>query len=245
MNPLLVLIENFGALNSESWTDSMVYISREIYTVGNISIIIPAAALVALILAVVSGVFSSGYMNLYYESLRGTTRKTTEIIFTGIKQFILKTSIVFLQFYLSIIAIVVMIPMATVPSIILAQKALENGSDNFFTTKFLTIITLIVIFLLISFIAMAFIFRFPSLYYFKKRPIEKSKNVIATAYLRYFAPVCLLVGLFLGTEYVLFTIKSNVLEFFIGWIFYTLLLTAVSAVSFTGYAMMLRKFRRG
>jgi hypothetical protein len=244
MNPLLVLLENFGALGSDSWTDSMVYISKEIYTIPNISIIVPAAALVALILAVISSVFSSGYMNLYYETLRNSTRKTAEIIFTGIKQFILKTSIVFLQFYLSVIAVVVMIPMATVPSIILAQKALENGSDNFFTTDLLTILTLAVIFMIISFIAMAFIFRFPSLYYFKKRPIEKSKNVVASAFLRYFAPVCLLVGLFIGTEYLLLTIKNNILEFFVGWIFYTLLLIGVSAVSFTGYSMMLRKFKR-
>lgn len=244
LNPLMVLLENLGALGTENWTDSMVYISKELYTIPNISIIVPAAALVALILAVLSGVFTSGFMNLYFETLMNSGKKTTELIFSGIRKFILKTSLVFFQFYLAGIAIFLLIPLATVPSIILAQKAVENGSDNFFTTEFLTILTLVIIFLLVAFIAMAFLFRFPSIFYFRKRPIEKSKNVVSTAYLRYFAPVCLLLALFLGTELLLLTIRSNVLEFFTGWVFYTLLLTAVSAVSFTGYAMMLRKFKR-
>lgn len=244
LNPLLGLLQNLGALGTDSWTDSMVYISKELYTIPNISLILPAAALIALILAVISGVFTAGFMNLYYETLTSNRGETALIIFDGIKKFFLKISIVFFQFYLSLIAILLLTPLATVPSIILAQKALENGSDNFFTTKFLTVLTLIVLFLAISFVVMAFLFRFPSILYFKKRPIEKSKNVVSTAYWRYFAPVCLLVGLVLGTEYLLLIIKSNVLEFFTGWVFYTLLLIAISAVAFTGYAMMLRKFRR-
>lgn len=244
MNPLLGLLQNLGALGTDSWTDSMVYISKELYTIPNISLILPAAALVALVLAVLSGVFTAGFMNLYYETISGGIGKTAIIIFDGIKRFFIKISIVFFQFYLSIIAIVLLTPLATVPSIILAQKAMENGSDNFFITKFLTVLTLIVLFLALAFVVMAFLFRFPSIIYFKKRPIEKSKNVVATAYWRYFAPVCLLVGLFLGTELLLITIKSNVLELFTSWIFYTLLIIAVSAVSFTGYAMMLRKFKR-
>lgn len=244
LNPLVGLLENLGALSTDSWTDSMVYISKELYTIGNISVILPAAAVVAVILAVISGVLTAGFMNLYYETLNGSRDKTLWVILDGIKKFFIKVSIVYFQFYLAVVGIILLIPLATVPSIILAQKAVENSSDNFFTTQFLTIMTLIIIFLALVFTAMAFIFRFPSITYFKKRPVEKSKNVVATAYWRYFAPVCLLVGLFLGTEYLLLTIESNVLEFFIGWLFYTLLLTAVSAVSFTGYAMMLRKFKR-
>lgn len=244
LNPLLGLLQNLGALGTDSWTDSMVYISKELYTIPNISLILPAAALVALILAVLSGVFTAGFMRLYYETLNNSIEKTNIIIFEGIKKFFLKISVVFFQFYLSLITIVLLIPLATVPSIILAQKALENGSDNFFTTKFLTVLTLIVLFLAISFVVMGFLFRFPSILYFKKRPIEKSKNVVSTAYWRYFAPVCLLVGLTLGTEYLLLIIKSNILEFFTGWVFYTLLLISISAVAFTGYAMMLRKFKR-
>jgi len=238
------LLQNLGALGTESWTDSMVYISKELYTIPNISVILPAAALVAVILAVIAGVFTTGFMNLYYEALNDGRGKTIEIILNGIKQFFLKISIVYFQFFLSIIVIVLLIPLATVPSIILAQKAIENGSENFLTTGFLTTLTLIVIFLVIAFTTMAFVFRFPSVLYFKKRPIEKSKNVVSSAYWRYFAPVSLLVGLFIGTELLLFIIGNNVLEFFTGWIFYTLLLMAVSAVAFTGYAMMLRKFKR-
>ncbi|MCD6322473.1 MAG: hypothetical protein J7L77_05555, partial [Clostridiales bacterium] len=151
LNPLLGLLQNLGALSTDSWTDSMVYISKELYTIPNISLILPAAVIVALILAVLSGVFTSGFMNLYYETLNNNTGKTGVIIFEGIKKFFLKISIVFLQFYLSLIAIVLLTPLATVPSIILAQKAFENGSDNFFTTKFLTVLTLIVLFLAISF----------------------------------------------------------------------------------------------
>lgn len=244
LNPLMGLLENLGALGTDSWTDSMVYISKELYTIPNISVILPAAALVAVILAVISGVLTAGFMNLYFETLSDSRDKTLWIILDGIKKFFIKVSIVYFQFYLAVIAIILLIPLATVPSIILAQKAIENSSENFFTTQFLTILTLIIIFLALAFTAMSFVFRFPSITYFKKRPIEKSKNVIATAYWRYFAPICLLVGLFLGTEYLLLTINSNVLEFFTGWVFYTLLLIAVSAVSFTGYAMMLRKFRR-
>ncbi len=156
LNPLLGLLQNLGALGTDSWTASMVYISKELYTIPNISLIIPAAALVALILAVLSGVVTAGFMNLYYETLNDSIGKTAMIIFDGIKKFFLKISVVFFQFYLSIIAIVLLIPLATVPSIILAQKALENGSDNFFTTKFLTVLTLVVLFLAISFVVQIF-----------------------------------------------------------------------------------------
>ncbi len=244
LNPLVGLLQSLGALNTDGWTDSMVYISKELYTVPNISLILPTAALAAVILAVLSGVLAAGFMNLYYESLITGKGKTAEIFFAGIKKSFIKISILFFQFYLSLAAIVLLVPLATVPAIILAQKAIENNSSNFFTTGFLEILTLVIIFLVFAFISTAFIFRFPSVFYFKKRPIEKSKNVVSSSYWRYFAAVSLLVGLFFGTEMLLIIIESKLLALFTGWILYTLLFTMVSVVSFTGYAMMLRKFKR-
>ena len=244
LNPLVGLLQSLGALNTDSWTDSMVYISKELYTIPNVSLILPTAALTAVILAVISGALTAGFMNLYYESLTLGKGKTAEIFFAGIKKAFIKTSILFFQFYLSLAAIVLLIPLATVPSIILAQKAIENSSSNFFTTGFLEILTLVIIFFVFAFTSTAFIFRFPSVFYFKKRPIEKSKNVVSSAYWRYFAAVSVLAGLFFGTEMLLLIIESKLLAFFTGWVLYTLLFTMISIVSFTGYAMMLRKFKR-
>lgn len=244
LNPLMGLLQSLGALGTDSWTDSMVYISKELYSIANISIILPAAAIAVLILAVLAGVLTAGFMNLYYETLTEGRGNIIDTILDGIKKFFIKISLIYFQFFLSITAIVLLVPLATVPSIILTQKAIENGSENFLTTGFLTGLTLVVLFLIIAFTTMAFVFRFPSVFYFKKRPFEKSKTVVSSAYWRYFAPVCLLVALFIGTEILLLIIKSNFLEFITGWVFYFLLLTSVSAVTFTGYTMMLRKFKR-
>lgn len=243
-NPLMGLLQSLGALGSDSWTDSMVYISKELYNIANISIILPAAAIIVFILAVLAGVLTAGFMNLYYETLTDGRGRIIEIVLEGIRKFFIKISMIYFQFFASLAAIVLLIPLATVPSIILTQKAIENGSDSFLTTGFLTVLTIIVLFIAIVFVTMAFVFRFPSVFYFKKRPFEKSKTVVSSAYWRYFAPISLLVLLFLGTEILLVIIKSNFLEFLTGWIFYFLLLTAVSAVTFTGYTMMLRKFKR-
>lgn len=244
VNPLIGILRGLGALGSDSWTESMVYISKELYSIENISIILPATAIAAAILAILAGVLTSGFMNLFYETLNDNTGKNIDIILDGIKKFFLKVSMVYFQFFLSVVLIILMIPLATVPSIILTQKAIENGSENFLTTGFLTILTLIVLFLIIAFTVMAFIFRFPSVFYFKKRPIEKSKTVVASSYWRYFAPVCLMTVLFIGTEIQLFMIKSGFLAFLTGWLFYFVLLTVVSTLAFTGYTMMLRKFKR-
>lgn len=244
LNPLMGLLQSLGALGADSWTESMVYISKELYSIANISVILPAAAIAALVLAVLASALTTGFMNLYYETLNDGNGKIINIILDGIKKFFIKVSMIYFQYFISMSAIILLVPLATVPSIILTQKAIENGSENFLTTGFLTVLTLIVIFLAIAFTTMAFVFRFPSVFYFKKRPFEKSKTVVSSAYWRYFAPVSLLVVLFLGTEFLLFIIQSNFLEFLTGWVFYTLLLTALSAVTFTGYAMMLRKFKR-
>ncbi|MFO7598950.1 MAG: hypothetical protein R6X27_03970 [Candidatus Desulfacyla sp.] len=243
-NPLIGILQNLGAINSDSWTDSLVYISKELYTIGNIALILPIAGIVAAILGLISGVLASGFMNMYYETLRGSREKTVDLILGGIKNGFLKVSFIFLEFYLSIMALILLIPITSVPAIIIAQKTIENGNSNIFTTRILAIMTVAVMFSALALIVMSFIFRFPSVFYFPKRPIEKSKNVVSTSFWRYFGAVCLLTALILGNEFMLLGIDSMALEFFIGWITHTVLLAAVSAVSFTGYHMMLRRFKR-
>ncbi|MBN2558087.1 MAG: hypothetical protein JXB33_04960 [Clostridia bacterium] len=243
-NPLIGILQNISAINSDSWTDSLVYISKELYTVGNIALLLPIAGITAAILALISGVLASGLMNMYYETLRGGKENTVDLILEGIKKGFLKVSFIFLELYLSVIALILIIPLTSVPAIIISQKTIENGNSNIFTTKIIAILTVAVLFSALALIVMSYIFRFPSVFYFLRRPIEKSKNVVSTAFWRYFGAVCLLTALILMNEFMLLGIDSRVLEFFIGWITHTVLLAAVSAVSFTGYHMMLRRFRR-
>ncbi len=243
-NPITGFLQNMGVVQSEKWTDSMVYISKEIYSWANLSYLIPLFLLMALVLAALSGLVTSGYMNLYYETLSESREKTIPLIIDGIKKGFLKTSIVFVEFYIIVTVIVLMVPVASVPAIILKQKAAGNGSPNVFINNVLPAITIAVIFLALAFVVMAFIFRFPSIYFFKKRPIEKSKSVVSTAFWRYFAGVVVILAFFIGNEIMLLGFSSVFWEMIVGWINRTLLFAAVGALAFSGYYVMLQKFKK-
>lgn len=243
-NPVTGFLQNMGVSQSDKWTDSMVYISKEIYSLANLAYLIPLFLLAAVILAALTGLVTSGFMNLYYETLEGSREKTFPLILEGLKKGFIKVSIVYVEFYIAVTAIILLTPLASVPAIILKQKAIENGSSNIFVNEILPIMTIAVIFLALAMVAMAFIFRFPSLFFFKKRPIEKSKNVISTAYWRHFAGVALILALFIGGEIMLLGFDSIFWEMVVGWIIRTILFIATGALAFSGYYVMLQKFRK-
>ncbi|HRX43153.1 MAG TPA: hypothetical protein P5315_10310 [Clostridia bacterium] len=243
-NPLIGLLQNLGAIRSDSWADSMIYISKELYTPANLLILLPIAGLACVILAVVSGIVTSGYLNVYHETLMGSKEKTWVLVLDGLKKAAIKVSLVFLQFYVSFTVFIMLIPIASVPSIILKQKALENGSQNIFINDVLPILTIAVFAISAVFIAMAFIFRFPAIYYFKKRPVERSKTVTATAYWRFFGLSAILIALVFLNEYMLLGINGKVLELIVGFITHTILLVLISVVSLSGFNAIMGKFKK-
>jgi hypothetical protein len=243
-NPVTGFLQNMGVSQSEKWTDSMIYISKEIYSLSNLAYLIPLFLLAAVLLATVTGLVTSGFMNLYYETLEGSREKTFPLILEGLKKGFIKVSIVYVEFYIAVTAIILLIPLASVPAIILKQKAVENASSNIFINEILPIMTIAVIFLALAMVAMAFIFRFPSLFFFKKRPIGKSKNVISTAYWRHFAGVAMILAMFIGNEIMLLGFDSIFWEMVVGWIIRTILFIATGALAFSGYYVMLQKFRK-
>ncbi|HPJ22038.1 MAG TPA: hypothetical protein PLH18_06765 [Clostridia bacterium] len=243
-NPLIGLLQNLGAIRSDSWADSMIYISKELYTPANLLILLPIAGLACVILAVVSGIVTSGYLNVYHETLMGSKEKTWVLVLDGLKKAAIKVSLVFLQFYVSFTVFIMLIPIASVPSIILKQKALENGSQNIFINDVLPILTIAVFAISAVFIAMAFIFRFPAIYYFKKRPVERSKTVTATAYWRFFGLSAILIALVFLNEYMLLGINGKVPEFIVGFITHAILLVLISVVSLSGFNAIMGKFKK-
>lgn len=242
-NPITGMIQNLDVMESGSWTEALVYISKELYTIRGMTYIIPIILFASVLIALLSGLAGAGFMNVYHGTLH-YGKKTWDLFLEGITKYYIRISLVFLQFYLAIFAFIILIPITTVPAIILAQKTAENGSTNFFTTGLLTTLTIIVLFLILSLIVMAFMFRFPSCFYFKKRPVEKSKSVVSSVFWRYFIAVCILTALFLTGEYLMLGIESKAGEFFAGWISHTVLMAAASAISFSGYSLMLEKFRK-
>ncbi len=243
-NPIIGLLQNLGAIRSESWTDSMIYISKELYTPANLLILLPIAGLACVLFAVISGIITSGYMNVYHETLMGSEENSWFLVLDGLKKAAVKVSLVFLQFYVSLTVFIMVIPLASVPTIILRQKALENGSTNIFINEVLPSLTIGVFLLSAVFITMIFIFRFPAIYYFKRRPVERSKTVAATAYWRFFGISAVLIALVLFNEYMLLGINSKVLEFIIGFITHTILLVLISVASLSGFNAIMEKFKK-
>lgn len=243
-NPIISLFQNLGAIRSDSWTDSMIYISKELYTPSNLLILLPVVGLACLILAVISGLVSTGYMSVFYGALTDSDDTNWQMILDGIKKSAIRVSLVFLQIYVAFSLFLMLLPVATVPTIILQQKAIDNGSANIFITTVLPILTIAVFILAGIFLAMVFIFRFPAIYYIKRRPIERAMTVVATAYWRYFLAVGVLMTVFVLNEYLLLGFTSRALEFIIGWITHTVILTVISAISFTGFHLMMEKFRK-
>jgi hypothetical protein len=243
-NPLIGLLQNLGAIRSDSWTDSMIYISKELYTPSNLLILLPIAGLACVILAAISGVVTSGYMNVYHETLMGSREKTWVLVVDGLKKASIKISLVFLQFYISLTLFAMVIPIASVPTIILQQKALENGSANVFINDVLPVLTVAVFMISAVFISMIFIFRFPAVFYFKRRPVERSKTVAATAYWRFFGITAVLIALVLSNEYMLIGINSKVLEFIAGFLTHSILLVLISVASLSGFNAIMEKFKK-
>jgi len=243
-NPLIGLLQNLGAIRSDSWADSMIYISKELYTPTNLLILLPIAGLACLILAAVSGVVTSGYMNVYAETMMGSRENTWVLLLEGLKKSAIKVSFIFLQLYISLALFIMIIPVASVPTIILQQKAAENGSTNFFITELLPILTIGVFILALVFITMVFIFRFPAVYYFKRRPIERSKTVISSVYWRFFGLSAILTALVVFNEYMLLGINSRVLEFIVGFLTHSVLLVLISVVSLSGFHAVMEKYRK-
>ena len=243
-NPIIGLLQNLGAIRSDSWTDSMIYISKELYTPSNLLILLPVAGLACVIMAVISGIVTSGYMNVYHETLMGSKENSWVLLMDGLKKAAIKVSLVFLQFYVSMTLFIMIIPIASVPTIILSQKAIENGSENIFINDVLPALTIAVFVISAVFIAMIFIFRFPAVYYFKRRPVERSKTVTATAYWRFFGISAVLIALVVLNEYMLIGIGSRFLEFITGFITHSILLVMISVVSLSGFNAIMEKFKK-
>ena len=85
-NPIIGLLQNLGAIRSTSWTDSMIYISKELYTPTNLLVLLPVIGLACLILAVVSGLVFSGHMNVYHETLLESKEGSFHLVLDGLKK---------------------------------------------------------------------------------------------------------------------------------------------------------------
>lgn len=242
-NPLSSLIKMYDRFITESITETIVLLSKEIYKIGVIPYIALGILLISIFMGILSGVFTSGYFYLIYKSVTHKKAGRTDVI-DGVKKYFIKVSYIFFEFYLVFLGFLAVTPLVIVPSVIIAKKAMENNTTAFLNTGLLSLVTGFVIIVIALLIMVHFAYRIPGLYYFDKKPIEKSKQVLASSYWFVFWKVSLFVIAFMMGGYLIFSISIPIVVAFLNWIFGTIAIGLFSIFIFYDYSLLLNKFKK-
>lgn len=243
LNPFSSLMKLYSNFISDSITDSIVILSKEVYKIGVIPFAVLIIILLSLILGILAGLVYSGYFNLIYKSVK-RLKASREDFIAGIKKHFVRVSYVFFEFYLTLFAFLFMTPLVIVPSVVIAKKAVENGSTNFLNTGLLSLVTGFVLVFIALILLVNFVLRIPGIYYFDKKPIEKSKMVLITKYWSVFGKVTLfMVALVMG-EYLIFSINIPVLEAILNFLFLSVYGTLFSVYMFYDFSAILETLKK-
>ncbi len=242
-NPLSSLLKMYDRFITESVTDTIVLLSKEVYKIGVIPYIALGILLISIFMGILSGVFTSGYFYLIYKSVIRSKASKTDII-DGVKKYFIKVSYVFFEFYLVFLGFLAVTPLVIVPSVIIAKKAIENNTTTFLNTGLLSLVTGFVIVVISLLIIVHFAYKIPGLYFFGKKPIEKSKYVLASSYWSVFGKVSLFVIVFVMGGYLIFSINVPIVVALLNWIFGTIAIGLFTIFIFYDYSLLLSKFKK-
>ncbi|MBN2852241.1 MAG: hypothetical protein JXQ23_05830 [Clostridia bacterium] len=242
-NPFSSLLKLYSNFITDSVTDTIVILSKEVYKIG----VIPYAVLMIILFSVISGILAgiiySGYFNLVFKSIKKIKAFKKDFI-EGIKKHFVRVSYVFFEFYLSFFAFLFVMPLVIVPSVVIAKKAVENGNSNFLNTGLLSLVTGFVLVFITLLLLVNFVLRIPGIYYFDKKPIEKAKLVLTTRYWSVFGKVTLFVIALAMGEYLIFSLNMPVLEAILNFIFLSVYISLISVYMFYEFSTVLETLKK-
>lgn len=240
--PIEALLRGYFGIVTDSFSETVIYLSKELYRFKTIPYVALIALLVAVIIAVLSALVFSGYFHMLYNSLKGNENKKNDYKI-GLKTYFPKLSLIFFEFYISLMGFILAIPLALIPSIIIADRALENGSSSFFNTEFFYLITGVILVIMLIIIVSSFVYKFPSIFIFKKKPLDASKVVLSDNYWFVFGMVALFIVFFAMGEYLIFNISNEVITLFASFIFHTAFFAFLIGFSFDSYYSLLQQYK--
>jgi len=243
LNPLSSLVKLYSTFITDSITNTVIIISKEIYKIGVIPYIALGVLVLSLMLAILSGVIYSGYFYIIFKSVKKIKPLKNDII-TGIKKYFVKVSYVFFEFYFMIFGFLALIPLILVPHIVILNKAIENNSVTFFNNTLIALVTGGVILLVILLILVEFTFRMPSIFFFNKKPIEKSKLTLSMAYWTIFGRVALFLIVLIMIGYLILSINIPIIVAILNWIFGTIFFSLFSIYMFYDFMRVLNKLKK-
>ena len=242
-NPLASLIKAYSKFITSSITDTIVLLSKEIYKINVIPYIALGIVLVSIMLGVLSGLIFSGYFNMIYKSIKKRKALKSDII-DGIQKYFIKIAYAFFEFYLSIFAFITLIPLVLIPAIVISNKAIDNGTTNFFNTDLIMLVTVIVAIFILLFLIVNFSFKIPSILNFEKKAIEKSKKVLSTSYWSVFGVVLAFFAVLGMGTYLIYNINVPLIVTLLNWIFSTIIFSLFSIYIFYGFSTCLQNLKR-
>lgn len=240
-NPLKVLTKSYASFITEDFGSTIVLLSKEIYSYTNIPYIVLGILGIAIVLALLSSLLFSGYMNIIHLTVKRIKTDFSDYL-QGIKKGFFRCALVFFQLYISILLFVGFLPLALTPFFILRDSVLESGNDMTILYVLLGVIIFICI-TIVLLIYMSFMFKFPSVFHFSKYPIEKSNAAVNAMYWRTFGKVTLLLTFLAGIVFVMFKIENRVLEFLIGFILYTVYFSFFVVFPFYTFDKLIEPYR--
>ena len=242
-NPLEMLSKYYSSFISDDLGDTIVLLSKTVYSYSNIPYILLAVVGISMILSMLSSLIFSGYMNIIHLTVK-RIKSDVKQYFAGLKKGFLRVAICFFQIYVCLFLVLAFAPLAFTPYIILRNSVIESGNSTLIPSLLLSVAILAIVLLLI-FIYMNFIFRLPSIYHFTKYPIEKATAAVNAKYWRTFVKSAVLLLLYVCVELIMYRIENRVLDFIVGFILYTVYFSFFSVFPFYIYDKLIEPYKLG
>lgn len=240
-NPLKMLAKYYTSFISDEIGDTVIMFSKTVYNYTNIPYILLGILITAVVLALLSSLLFSGYMNIIHLTVKRIKTDFSHFL-NGLKKGFFRCTLVFFQLYLSLLLFIGFIPLAFTPFFILRNSVTEAGHDTTVVYILLAVLIFIIIAIFIL-IYMNFMFKFPSIFHFSKYPIEKANAAVNARYWRTFGKVTLLLLFLAGVLFIMFQIENKVLEFLIGFILYTVYFSFFAVFPFYAFDKLIEPYR--
>jgi len=240
-NPLKMLAKYYTSFISDEIGDTVIMFSKTVYNYTNIPYILLGILITAVVLALLSSLLFSGYMNIIHLTVKRIKTDFSHFL-NGLKKGFFRCTLVFFQLYLSLLLFIGFIPLAFTPFFILRNSVTEAGHDTTVVYILLAVLIFIIIAIFIL-IYMNFMFKFPSIFHFSKYPIEKANAAVNARYWRTFGKVTLLLLFLAGVLFIMFQIENKVLEFLIGFILYTVYFSFFAVFPFYNFDKLIEPYR--
>lgn len=240
-NPVKLLAKYYSSFISDEIGDTVIMFSKTVYNYTNIPYILLGILALSMILALVSSLLFSGYMNIVHLTVKRIKTDFSHYL-QGLRKGFFRCSLVFLQLYLSLLLFIGFIPLAFTPFFILRNSVIDAGHDPTIVYILLAVLIFIIITIFIL-IYMNFMFKFPSIFHFSKYQIEKANAAVNAKYWRTFGKAALLLFFLVGVLYIMFQIENKVLEFLIGFILYTVYFSFFAVFPFYTFDKLIEPYR--